>query len=451
MNDQTLAHLEPDAKAALDSLNFDGPDKVLTAHMVAHQALLDAPYDKSGALPQEVCDARHNATDRLIRTHQPSLSGIAYKLWEACHIEMRDGRPFDTLAAAEWIGDESREDHERLMASAFADLMELTRQDEERRKAFDDAKAAFEAASAAVQAIGDRVSAAFGAVDGEVPIPTDLKDRNGGVLTEHEIEARKDLPVQERLRLLALRDEWIAARRDAHERHETEALEAEQDTADEAWVEAVKAVWSTTPPDMEALAYQLRTYLEHAHDHADGGPDTVEYGEAVRANWRFDNGGAALAIYHSVLLHLGRHVPSMDAPQFEPKTWIEQFEELHGPHWEVTALGLCFHAPETGRPPNDDEATAPTEYNALPNWKRKLIREEAREREEAERVAKDTLAYYQSYFSTRDQLAECLCRRFSDITNVTVQRGIDLAEELGLQYAPADADVLAAQAKEPQL
>lgn len=268
------------AQFALASTTDRAPNfgDALVKHACAFSAFVAATTSKSGKVSKAVEQKYDDATDRLCSTQAIEPIHTAYKLGAAYDlIETGDGSTLSKELALEIVQDDTREVAERLIASAWLDLM-----------AEDNRRRADEAATA---------------------LPT----QNSGRLDRPALD-------DDAAEYTASRENLAAIARMAHDDPAQESQPAEIDRCDAALTRMLQSA----PSNLEGVEVRLRAILENAWnidvDHGDAYPAyaskalTAEdvYGEYGCGTNDTEVIGAALARLHSEVVSL------LNSPQQTP-------------------------------------------------------------------------------------------------------------------------------------
>jgi hypothetical protein len=244
-------------------------------HACAFSALVAATTSKSGKVSKAVEETYDDATDRLCGTQAMEPIHTAYKLGAAFDlIETGDGSALTRELTLEIVQDDTREVAERLIASAWLDLMaEDSRQRTGSNGADLATKAAWDAAHSALLLAKDDLQSAEGLEDED-----DLNPHYG------------------------------------------------------RYCDALAAFEATTPPDLGSLIVTMREAMNfnvfgNIGQHADDADSVEELRTCGYA------GSMVLAQTWLHLLRLaGEHSPAlaMSAEQFDGSAWIKAYQEVGG-------------------------------------------------------------------------------------------------------------------------
>ena len=235
----------------------------------------------------------------------------------------------------------------------------------------------FEATQRAYEVVSEAQDAADRLVEATSPLPDVLKRKAGGAFTsENAILTDGFLSFDKKVELVNAVRAWSPHRDAAMAEHRVEEHQDAFDAALGVMDDALDLMAITPAPDMEALLLKVRTLIArrlvgYKGEHA----DDPTFASRLLTDPHHSAETVVLHIYRDLLRLMGRTSPILEAVRFDARAWIVEFERQ--PDCEVSTYGVGYYD-ETGRRPRDLSS-----WSALPKWQQHIVREAAKEREEA--------------------------------------------------------------------
>lgn len=251
-------------------------------------------------------------------------------------------------------------------------------------------------------------------------VPVGKKDARH-YLTEEEIVTDTRLPIEERLKKVALFHEWSAVRTAAYDEQGCDQAEADFEAASEALTQAKDLLSELTAPDAEGVRLKLQIHIEDYQLQNLAGIDLDEEGLSCLLTSERCTDQEIGRIYRDLALIANPKSPLARTTAFDPLEWIEEFEKLPG--HVVHEHGIGFIEPHAFPDGVFGDAPPPGRalLDALTDWQRKAVRRAGRHREGVRRIVKDIVMTYANSWDTREKVAGCMKSRHPQATYEQMQ------------------------------
>jgi hypothetical protein len=337
--------------------------------------------DFSSLLVAHACAAKPAALTAaegaLVRARAIAPLDIAYKLvagWSGVDPDQPD---LSVSTVQDILASDATNDR-KLIASAFLDLYaldadiraECARQ-AVAREPWDRAAAALDAVRAEDQRLAARIDEANAAVKAEAPMPETLKRGGKAYRTVFAVMEGASLSFDEKVELVAIVREWQARLDEAEERHGlSEAHDAWEEHRTDAEFDSLMDI---PAPDLAAVRYKLRAYLERAHcGMARHDVDTADTISEFLTNPNLDGPWGAARVYQDLLLLTGERSDLVEAQPFDAEAWIDRFT-AHPGH-EASVYGIAYNEPDAW--PDGDMSKEPAGehlWRGLTEWQKEAV------------------------------------------------------------------------------